>query len=88
VRRHGRSRAFAANQSSNAATSFAAVAPERRFGAPRRRKFLVFGFEFKNLPNREIHEIRERLNEEKLSREEREGGEDNFNNLSLDDSTN
>jgi hypothetical protein len=49
VRRHGRSRAFAANQSSNAATSF---------------DFLVFGFEFKNLPNREIHEIRERLNEE------------------------
>jgi hypothetical protein len=45
VRRHGRSRAFAANQSSNAATSF---------------EFLVFGFEFKNLPNREIHEIREK----------------------------
>jgi hypothetical protein len=45
VRRHGRSRAFAANQSSNAATSF---------------EFLVFSFEFKNLPNREIHEIREK----------------------------
>jgi len=34
VRRHGRSRAFAANQSSNAATSF---------------EFLVFSFEFKKL---------------------------------------
>jgi hypothetical protein len=45
VRRHGRSRAFAANQSSKAATSF---------------EFLVFSFEFKNLPNREIHEIREK----------------------------
>ena len=45
MRRHGRSRAFAANQSSNAATSF---------------EFLVFSFEFKNLPNREIHEIREK----------------------------
>ena len=43
--RHGKSRAFAANQSSNAATSF---------------EFLVFSFEFKNLPNREIHEIREK----------------------------
>jgi amino acid permease len=45
VRRHGRSRAFAANQSSNAATSF---------------EFLVFSFEFKNLLNREIHEMREK----------------------------
>jgi hypothetical protein len=60
VRRQGKSRALAANQSGNAATSFAAVAPERRFGPTRRRKFLVFGFEFKNLPNREIHEIREK----------------------------
>jgi hypothetical protein len=45
VRRHGRSRACAANQSSNAATSF---------------EFLVFSFEFKNLLNREIHEPREK----------------------------
>ena len=35
----------AANQSSNAETSW---------------EFLVLGFEFKNLPNREIHEIREK----------------------------
>ena len=45
MRRHGRSRAFAENQSSNAPTSF---------------EFLVLSFEFKNLPNREIHEIREK----------------------------
>jgi hypothetical protein len=48
VRRHGRSRACAANQASNAETSF---------------EFLVFGFEFKNLPNRQIHEIREKETE-------------------------
>jgi hypothetical protein len=41
----GRSRAFAANQSSNAVTSF---------------DFLILSFEFKNFPNREIHEIREK----------------------------
>jgi hypothetical protein len=45
VRRHGRSRAFAANQSSNAATSF---------------EFLVFSFEFRNLLNHEIHEPHEK----------------------------
>ena len=45
MRRHGRSRAFAANHSSNAETSL---------------EFLVLGFEFKKLPNREIHEIREK----------------------------
>jgi hypothetical protein len=38
-------RACAANQSSKAETSW---------------EFLVLGFEFKNLPNREIHEIREK----------------------------
>ena len=43
--RPGRSRACAANQSSKAETSL---------------EFLVLGFEFKNLPNREIHEIREK----------------------------
>ena len=45
MRRHGRSRACTANQSSKAETSW---------------EFLVLGCEFKNLPNREIHEIREK----------------------------
>ena len=45
VRRHGKSRALAANQSSSAETS---------------SEFLVFSFEFNDLPNREIHEIREK----------------------------
>jgi hypothetical protein len=43
VRRHGRSRALAANQSSNAVTSFACAAPEFDEGG------LAFGFEFKNI---------------------------------------
>jgi hypothetical protein len=54
VRRHGKSRACAANQSSNAATSFVCAAPQRSEGG------FVLSFEFKNLPNREIHENREK----------------------------